>query len=1127
MRTFPYLVSALFLMLGAAGYAACGPSTANERPQLDADPDNDGSGTGDDGPLFGTGGESVVINATGGTPEEDPCLGENPPADLCKLVPSGPSCGDGNLDVDTLGEACDDGNTLPGDCCNGICKVEPNCTCPPGEPCTFDFECGNGEIEPGEVCDDGNATGDDGCSADCAEKSQNFVCITPGQPCERIVFCGDGRVAGAETCEDGNTSPGDGCDADCNLEMGWLCPTPGQPCEPSPMCGDAVVTPGRGEACDDGNTEGGDGCAADCTFMEDGWSCATPGQPCANLNDCGDGIVTGGESCDDGDEAPGDGCDALCQIEVGYECPFPGAPCIALCGDGILLPSMEICDDGNRSDGDGCTSTCRWEDGFACTGTAPNYTCHTTTCGDGRAEGNESCDDGNNDMGDGCSPICGVEPICDAGACTSACGDGLLLNQEQCDDGNAVNGDGCSSTCQIEPGYECHQPPLGETMVVPVVYRDFKESHADFEPGATGCDEVSPNMAAATLDADGKPTLGTGSSSSPGCNYVSSAATFAEWYRDVPSVNATIATTMTLWANGNGGYVNRYTEDGDPYVASVNTGNEQGGYGTSEATCYSTCTTRTRDNLQCENVCRPEHDQVDQRTRELTQAEQQLEQEELQPTPNETRIAELEAQIEELTVAIVELQATADACDADCAAEFATREAACQAQCLPCSYDAAQWCIGGELVEFGGSPTFFPIDDSTFDTARSTASIPDAYGGTWQDDPTGVEHNFWFTSEVRFWFAYDASVDQILTFTGDDDVWVFINNRLAVDLGGIHTPLDGSVNVRDVAARLNLTDGNVYEIVVFQAERQTTGSSYKLTLSGFNAAASECGPICGDGVVSPGEACDDGENVGGYGHCNPDCTRGAYCGDGVVEPDVEACDDGRNVSAYSLTSATGGCAPGCRAVPYCGDGVVQGEFGERCDLGTEANTGAYGGCMPDCQRAPFCGDAVTQPDQGEECDDGLNNGAYDTCAPECKLGPRCGDGVFAPEWGEICDDGNVVGGDGCSPTCGEEGICGDALVQAESGEVCDDGVNDGGYGECGPNCQLGPHCGDGVVDPEHEECDDRTNAGGYGECAPGCVLGPRCGDAIVQPGYEECDDGNDKVGDLCTPTCKAEVPVAR
>ncbi len=1071
MRTSPYsLVSALSLAL--LGFAACGPSTASERPELTTDPGNKGSGTGGDGPVVGSGGGQPVLEGTGGTTEENPCLGENPPADLCMLVASGPACGDGNLDADTLGEECDDGNALPGDCCNGICKVEPNCTCPPGQPCVFNFECGNGEIEPGEVCDDGNADGDDGCSADCTEQSRNFVCITPGQPCEKIVECGDGRVAGDETCEDGNDPPtaGDGCDADCNLETGWVCPTPGQECRRSPMCGDREVTPGIGEVCDDGNQEDGDGCTANCAFMEDGWACPEPGEHCENLNHCGDGIVTGAEECDDGNETPGDGCGA-CALDLGYECPFPGAPCIALCGDGILLPSMEICDDGNTSDGDGCTSTCRWEDGFACTGTAPSYTCHATTCGDGRAEGNESCDDGNNDLGDGCSPTCGVEPICDAGACTSACGDGLLLNEEQCDDGNSVNGDGCSSTCQVEPGYECHQPPIGETMVVPVVYRDFKSTHADFEPGATGCDEVSPNMVAGTLDADGKPTLGNGASSSPGCNYVSSAATFAEWYRDVSSVNATIATTMTLWNNGDGGYVNRTDETGATYQD------------------WSRA-----DACWCGNASQPNWDENG----------------------------------EEIPCTFCAWDDTAtEGCDN-------VQQTACQDPANPCSNFTE--CVVGDdgafhgiflEAEYDGDPTFFPIDDSSFDSARSTASIPPAYGGDWQDEAGGAEHNFHFTSEVRFWFAYDASADQLLEFTGDDDVWVFINNRLAVDLGGIHTPLDGSVNVRDVATRLDLTDGNVYEIVVFQAERQTTGSSYKLTLSGFNAAPSECGPICGDGVVSPGEACDDGENLGGYGHCNPACTRGAYCGDGVVEPGEETCDDGRNLSAYSLTGATDGCAPGCRAVPYCGDTLVQSEFGERCDLGTDGNTGEYGGCLPDCQRAPFCGDALKQTEWGEECDDGLNNGAYGTCAPGCVDGPRCGDGIHDPEWGELCDDGNIVGGDGCSPTCGEEGICGDGIVQAESGEVCDDGVNDGGYGECGPNCQLGPHCGDGVVDPEHEECDDRTNAGGYGECAPGCVLGPRCGDAIVQPGYEECDDGNDKVLDGCTPTCKVEITVPR
>ncbi|MBN2197267.1 MAG: DUF4215 domain-containing protein [Polyangiaceae bacterium] len=1073
MRTSPYSVPALLIAMATITYSACGGEAAPP-PVLN---ESGGNGTGAGGNATGltlenTGG--TILQSTGGNDGQggDPCAGSSPDPDLCVWVDPGPSCGDSELNQpENLPEMeqCDDGNTLPGDGCTGICKVEPNYTCPtPGQPCVFDFECGNGEIELGEVCDDGNALGDDGCSADCTEQSRNFVCITPGQPCERIVFCGDGRVAGDETCEDGNANSGDGCDADCNLEPGWICPIPGQPCEASPMCGDGVVTPGLGEACDDGNTNDEDGCSADCTYIVDGWACAIPGAPCENLNLCGDGRVTGGESCDDGDGDPGDGCSELCQVETGYECPFPDAPCIALCGDGILLPGMEICDDGNRDDGDGCTSICRWEDGFACSGTAPDYACHATDCGDGLAEGTESCDDGNANMGDGCTPFCDVEPRCDSNGCTSTCGDGLLLTGEQCDDGNNVNGDGCSSSCQVEPGYECHQAPLGETIEVPVVYRDFKESHPDFEPGATGCEEVSPRMVGDTLDTDGKPTLGSGTENNHSCNHVTNATSLAEWYRDVSGTNFTTVTTMTLYDNGNGGYVNRYGDNGERYQD------------------YS-----RPDACWCGSVSQPDHD--------------------------------AEGNVLPCTFCPYDADESTPECEdpqeTDCSPGG---KCAGYTECVV--IDGTYHAIYLE-AEYDGDPFFFPIDDVTFSPAgeRTSALLPPSYGGNWEEEPGGPDHNFHFTSEVRFWFKYDASADQLLEFTGDDDVWVFINRKLAVDLGGIHIPVDGSVNVRQAAQRLGLTDGAVYEIVVFQAERQTEGSSYKLTLSGFNVAASECGPICGDGVVSPGEQCDDGANLGGYNNCNPDCTRGAYCGDGIVQ-EQEACDNGQNMSAYEEVDGSA-CAPGCRAVPYCGDGIVQGEFGERCDDGV--NDGAYGGCNPDCSRAPFCGDGHTQAEHGEQCDDGLNNGAYNTCAPGCLLGPRCGDGITATEWGETCDDGNLDPGDGCSPNCGPEGICGDAIPDRELGEECDDGVNDGGYGECGPNCRQGPHCGDGVVDPENEECDDGVNDSGYGECDPGCRLGPHCGDGVTNAPYEQCDDGNDIVRDGCSPTCMIEEVVPR
>jgi fibro-slime domain-containing protein len=104
--------------------------------------------------------------------------------------------------------------------------------------------------------------------------------------------------------------------------------------------------------------------------------------------------------------------------------------------------------------------------------------------------------------------------------------------------------------------------------------------------------------------------------------------------------------------------------------------------------------------------------------------------------------------------------------------------------------------------------SYFPLDNAGFGTT-----------------PEQI-HNCLFTTELHTRFRYGGG--ETFEFTGDDDVWVFMNGKLAVDLGGVHERQASKVDLNSSAVALGIQPGNVYALDLFQADRHTSFSSFRI-----------------------------------------------------------------------------------------------------------------------------------------------------------------------------------------------------------------------------------------------------------------------------------------------------------
>jgi len=505
------------------------------------------------------------------------------------------------------------------------------------------------------------------------------------------------------------------------------------------------------------------------------------------------------------------------------------------CGDGERQ-TTEACDDRNTASGDGCTADCSAvEAGWSCD-TVGRPCIRTEGCGNGRVEAPEACDDRNITSNDGCSATCTVErgwncPQSGGRCQAAACGDRIIAGDEECEDGNSTAGDGCSAACRLEPGYKC--PTLGQACTRTTCGDRVTE-------GTEQCDDGNNNM---------------GDGCSPLC---------------VKEPSCTNGVCQAVCGDGVM-LPNSRAEECDDGNTRANDG------------CSPTCTLEEGFVCQVIKDAPPAQVSIPIVYRDFRGWDV--------PAANGLPRGHIDF---ENSNSGHETGIVADTLGADGKPVYAKGETGGGSANTHGRTVFNQWYRDVQDVNMTvvsmldltrqssgsyqfDSQSFFPLDNAGWVAAGR--------------EPRRLNHNFSFTSEARYWFEYKGT--EVLDFRGDDDVWVFINKRRALDLGGVHGPMSGRITLSQQATELGLTVGGIYEVVVLQAERHTSGSSYQLTLNNFETRRTVCTATCGNGTVDPGEECDDIANDGGYGQCGRGCVRGPRCGDSIIQSEHgEECDDG-------------------------------------------------------------------------------------------------------------------------------------------------------------------------------------------------------------------------------------------
>jgi len=391
----------------------------------------------------------------------------------------------------------------------------------------------------------------------------------------------------------------------------------------------------------------------------------------------------------------------------------------------------------------------------------------------------------------GSGPQCGTGPGCPP---ASVCGDSVLTGYEQCDDGNAAPGDGCSASCRLEPGFKC-APSGTKSVCSKTVCGDGRtegfetcddSNSAPFDGCSPSC-QLEPKCSAGACSAvcgDGLKTSDEacddgntlpGDGCSASCKLESGFACTTTY--SLPALLEVPVVYRDLLYADNSSPLGPGHPDFQAFVGNgPNLGLVKPVLDKSGKPAFAATNGSTGVALTTAlNFCWWFHDANCDQT----------------PGPN-------------------------------LYAKLINRDA----QGAPTTLTFAPAAAG---VYQYNDQDFFPVDSLGWNAATLGNPQLTACGGP-------ANHNFAFTTEAHYAFTFQGG--EKVSFVGDDDFWLFVNGKLAVDVGGVHLASPGEAELGP-----GLVVGNSYDLAMFQAERHTCLSTFNLSLTGFARASSSCVPM--------------------------------------------------------------------------------------------------------------------------------------------------------------------------------------------------------------------------------------------------------------------------------------------